>query len=507
MIFSPFSIFDSNFKRLFKRIDFLIGKTPRRFFEVAFAVILALAVAWLFNKNIYFGIGAVVCLFALLFILSKPILLIYTIFAFIPIAWINLLGRRFRVITFLTIVALAYYLIRALSKKASPPREPIFWAYAGYVAICALSLINSVNISASLTSSKYFLLSLMFAVSVVLAVEDKRHLKVIVWIILGWGVVLSVLSLLQGTVSIKFYPAYYFRVFGIKIVEQYSVQGIRRASGTFESGPRYAMFLLGPIAIALAALWNNLKGKRILWIGLLTIYIIGIFVSFTRVALLLGTGYLFMYNIFERRWKTFSKSFVWIIVITIIALTAIYFIVPTDITNAMKARFETEDDEMYLDRFTFLYNAIRAFGENPIIGLGVGTYTLHSWDLMQKYPVPWQSLAWEIDQLSMPQNVPVHNDYGRMLAETGIFSLIFFILIYFFSFKNYFFVINNSKDPYYKTCGVAFAMYLGVLIPFWFFHEYIMIEPYTSIIPMMMSVVLKKLTLKEIGKREVEENE
>lgn len=504
MLPNPVTSFDSLTRRLIKKADLFVDKIPRRVFEGAFAIISALVVFWLFNKNIYFGIGAVVALFAALFLITKPILLIYTAFAFIPITWVNLLGRRFRVLTFLTLLALAYYLFRAIAKKVSPPKEPLFWAYVGYVAICAISLINSVSISASLTSSKYFILSLMFAFALVLAIEDKKHLKVLIWIILGWGAILSILSLLQSIVSIKFYPAYYFHVFGIKIVEQYSVQGIRRASGTFESGPRYAMYLLGPVAITLAAIWSDLDKKRALWIGLLMLYIMGLMMSFTRAAMLLGTTYVFLYNIFERRWKTFSKSFIWVALIAVVAMSLIYFLIPADVTNAMVARFETEDDEMYLDRFTFLYNALMAFKENPIVGLGIGTYTLHSWNLMQKYPVPWQSLSWDVDPLSMPQNVPVHNDYGRMLAETGFFSLFFFILIYIFSFKNYLFVIKKTKDKLYRACAVSFAMYLGVMIPYWFFHEYIMVEPYASIIPVVMSVVLKKLTLKEISERQEE---
>lgn len=501
MTLNPFAILDKIFLVGYKKIERLIAETPRNITNVIIVVAAALGVVWAFNKNMYFGIGAVVFIFAMLFMITKPILLMFLTFAFIPISWVNLLGRRFRVITFLTILGFVYYGARLIARKMKIPKDSVLIAYLAYIGFCALSLINSYDVSVSFTSTKYFLLSMIFAFSLVLAIEDRSQLKTLFWIIIVWGVFLSVLSLLQSTVSIKFYPAYYFRVFGIKIVEMYSVQGIRRASGTFESGPRYAMYLLGPIALVLVAIWRNYATRRLLWVSLLVLFVLGLMVSFTRAALLFGLLYFFLYNIFERNWKVFVKSVSWVMILGIILLVLVYFVIPADVTGAMMARFQTEDDEMYHDRFTFLYNAVMAWTENPILGVGVGTYTYHSWDFMQKYPVPWQNLAWQINPLAMPHSVPVHNDYGRMLAETGIFALLSFILIYIFSFKNYFFVMKNSRDELLKTCAIGFAMYLGIMIPYWFFHEYIMIEPYTSMIPTIMSVLLRKLTIKEMEQR------
>ena len=502
MTLNPFVVLDKIFLAVYEKLGYLIAKIPRSYLNAAISVAAALAVVLAFNKNMYFGIAAVALLIALLFMITKPIVLIYLIFAFIPIAWLNLLGRRFRVITFLTILGFVYYGARMIARKMNLPRDSVLLGYVAYTCFCGFSLINSYDLSVSFTSSKYFLLSMFFAFSLVIAIEDRNQLKTLFWIIVVWGAFLSILSLLQSTVSIKFYPAYYFRVFGIKIVEMYSVQGIRRASGTFESGPRYAMYLLGPTALVLVSLWRNYKGRRLLWSSLLVLFSLGLMVSFTRAAILFGMMYFFLYNLFERNWKVFVKSITWVTILSIILLVLVYLVIPMNVTDAMMARFQTEDDEMYLDRFNFLYNAVRAWMENPILGVGVGTYTYHSWDFMQKYPVPWQSLAWQINTLAMPHSVPVHNEYGRMLAETGIFALISFLFIYIFSFKNYFFVMKNSKDELLRTCAIGFAMYLGVMIPYWFFHEYIMMEPYTSMIPTIMSVLLRKLTVKEMEQRE-----
>ena len=100
----------------------------------------------------------------------------------------------------------------------------------------------------------------------------------------------------------------------------------------------------------------------------------------------------------------------------------------------------------------------------------------------------------------MGQNVPVHNDYGRMLAETGGFSLICFIFILFFSFRNFRQVIRQATDPFIQALGISFCMFLIVMVVYWFFHEYIMEEPFVSILPFAFSVVLKNIVEKEEGR-------
>ena len=478
-----------------------LSKVPRRVAEAFLVVGAALGVVWLFNRNIYFGLSAVVTMFSGIILLTNPIALIYISFAFIPIHWINLLGRRFRVLTFLTLMSLLFFGLRAVARKLPIPKEPVLFAYLLYLGACALSLVNTISFAASFYATKYFILSLLFGLVLVFSIETKKQLKTLFWILLMWGIALSILSVLQSAVSIKFYPAYHFRVFGIKIVEQYSVHGINRASGTFESGPRYAMFLLGPIAMVVASFMRNLQKKRLLWVSMLIVFLVGLMVSFTRAAILLAVGYLFIYNIIERDWSRFVKSIGWAVILAVVVLAVILLFIPDQVTDAMLARFQTEDDEQYMDRLTFLYVAVRAWMENPIIGLGVGTFAGHSWDLMQRYPIPWRSLSWDMNPLAMPMDVTVHNDYGRMLAETGIFSLLAIFLIYFFSFRNFFFVMRHSRDEFLSTFAVAMAMYLTAMIPYWFFHEYIMAEPYTSMLPMVVSILLKRLTLREVEAR------
>lgn len=491
---------DRLINKMVSAADNAIGNIPRKVTEGLIVVGFALVVVWLFNKNIYFGISAVITLFAGLILSARPIYIIYFTIPFFVAPWINLLGRRFRVITFLTLITFSFYVLRAIASKTLPKKEPVFFAYGIYLTTIALSLINSIDIGLSLSAVKYFVFALMFGIAMVLAIENKVQLRTIITILLVISFFESLLAFLQSTVSVKFYPAYYFRIFGLKIIEQYSIHGIRRASGTFESGPRYAMFLLMPIALTLVMLWRNLEQKRAIWMSLLFMQILGLFMSFTRAAMVLGVGYVLLYNFLELNWSRLIKSVVWLVLILIIVTAFAHLFIPEKITNTFFVRME-EDDEMYLDRFYFLYNAIRGWLENPILGLGAGTYQKHSWDLMQRYPVPWVSLSLDTNPLSMPPGVTAHNDYGRMLAETGIFSLIAFILLYVYSFRNYFFVLRNTKDEYYRTITIGFAMYLGGMIPYWYFHEYIMEETYTAMMPIIMSVVLKKLVTKEIENR------
>ncbi|MCZ7585343.1 MAG: hypothetical protein M5R36_19505 [Deltaproteobacteria bacterium] len=112
---------------------------------------------------------------------------------------------------------------------------------------------------------------------------------------------------------------------------------------------------------------------------------------------------------------------------------------------------------------------------------------------MQRFPVPWRSLAWNTASLAMPENVPVHNDYGRMLAETGIFSLAAFIAMLTIAYRNLTYALRKLTDPYLSATASAFRLFLLAMMAYWFFHEYVMEEPFVSVLPFAFSIILKRM--------------
>ncbi|MCB9478271.1 MAG: O-antigen ligase family protein [Deltaproteobacteria bacterium] len=483
---------DQKIRRSIRRVEDMAERVPRRTWEVAGTAFFALFLTWLALKNFIYAFAAIVTLSAGIVLLRAPILLVYALFFMVPIAWVNLLGERLRIVTFLTVIGVGFFMTQAIFKRVSLKMESLYIAIGVYVIICLLSVLNSVDVAFSLTGMKYYIISLLFGLVVIMAVRERQHLVVIIGIILGWGVVNSILAVAQSTISPVFFPAYHFNVFGMDIVESYAVGTIRRASGTFESGPRLAMFLLLPLAMALTFFFRDLFRRKVLWIFLLMVLTAGLFVSFTRIGVVLAVAYLGLYYFFEPQKARIVKTSLAMGGVAVVVLILLFFVIPSDVVGAMETRFTQEGDQVYLDRFYFLYNALMAFTEKPLLGWGVKTYTLHSWDFMQRYPVPWKSLAWDAASLNMPENVPVHNDYGRMLAETGIFSLLAFLTVYVLAFKNLFYTVKRAADPVVESLAISFILFLGVMTVYWFFHEYIMEEPFVSVMPFAFSIVLKR---------------
>ncbi len=471
-----------------------IENMPRRIKEGVLLVSGALLLSSLVLKNGILAAAAVVVLFSFLFLVRRPIFMVYSTLAVIPVAWVNLLGNRLRVISFMTALSLGYYISRAMIRRRRIKVEPIYVAALVYVAICFLSMFNSVDINFSLTGMKYYLISLAFGLTLIMSIGNPERLRAVVIIVMAWGIGQSLISFAQSAVSPKFYPAYYFDVFGMDIVDSYSVGGIRRASGTFESGPRLAMFLLLPFAYALTFFFRDTLRRRWVWAISLVVLALGLFVSFTRIAILLTAMVFALYYFFEREKTRLVKTMFTVAMLASILFILIQFIFPEEIYRAAGERFTQEGDQLYHDRFYFLYNALMAFTDHPILGWGVKTYTLHSWDFMQKYPVPWRSLSWDVPPLAMPQGVPVHNDYARMLAETGIFSLVAFGILCAMAFHNLLYAVKNAKDAFVEATSVATIIFLAVMLVYWFFHEYYMEEPFVSVLPFALSVILKRLS-------------
>ncbi len=484
---------DGWFSQPFQWLDRVGRIMPRKYAEAFITAGFAFLVCFLAFKGFMYAFAAVLALFASLWMLRRPIVLVYAVFVMIPVGWINLLGDRLRVITFLALIALGYYCLQKVVLREDEPFEPIYAAFGAYLLFCFLSLINSSDVSFSITGMKYYLFSLAFGFTLIQAVKTPDHLRTVAAILLGWGVFQALLALAQSIVSPSFFPAYHFHVFSMDIVNSYAVGAIRRASGTFESGPRLAMFLLLPLALSLTFYFKNFLGRNALWMMLLGVIALGLFVSFTRISIILAPTFLLMYYFFERENQRVWRTAFTIFIMVGIVLILVQFAIPEDVYKAMGVRFGQEGDQVYLDRFYFLYNALMAFTEHPIIGWGVRTYTLHSWEFMQRYPVPWRGLSWDVSPLAMPENVPVHNDYGRMLAETGVFSLIAFVVIAALAIKNLRYAAKRAADPLVQSLAIAFTLFLAVMIVYWFFHEYIMEEPFVSVLPFAFSVVLRRM--------------
>jgi len=97
------------------------------------------------------------------------------------------------------------------------------------------------------------------------------------------------------------------------------------------------------------------------------------------------------------------------------------------------ASINTADDQSSQNRLTYYQDAINRFIENPIMGVGLGNWKIKSIDYvskeMQSYIIPYH----------------VHNDFLEIAAESGIVSLLLYILIFYFVLIRILRLVNSSK--------------------------------------------------------------
>lgn len=486
---------DLAFERGVQTAGAALGRLPRAWLDAVIMLFASLLLTYLFVfEEPAYAVAFVVVLFAALFLMRRPVALTYVLFALIPVYWLNLLGRRWRVMTVLTFIALAYYLGRGVLQRRRPVYNSVFLAYGLFLLTFILSLINSVEVAdVSWPGVKYFLFSLMLVLVLVFSIREERQLKVLFWILLGGGLVEAVWGALQTFVSPEFYLTRNY----LSTIDAYSVGGVRRAAGSFQIGPRYAMYLMAPLAIVVAGLLSGRVLSRRVWLAMLVPYVFGLFASLTRIAIVLSVCYILLYNFFERRRQAFMASVAGLLLISMIVGVTV-LATPEDIKHALVQRFTDEDDEVYTDRLFFLWNALGAFSEHPILGIGIGTYEFRSLEFMQKYPIPWRELEWDVaKQRNMPETVPVHNEYGRMLAEQGIFAIPIFLFLLWSAYRNLRYVRRETKSELLILFSTGMLMYLAAMAAYWFFHEYFLEEPYISLIPFALSVVMYNLVQRE----------
>ncbi|MEL0008724.1 MAG: O-antigen ligase family protein [Flammeovirgaceae bacterium] len=107
-----------------------------------------------------------------------------------------------------------------------------------------------------------------------------------------------------------------------------------------------------------------------------------------------------------------------------------------NVVDRMSTLVETGENESVNNRLRYYSQALNQFKNTPILGIGIGNWKIKSLDLDKEnifsYIVPYS----------------VHNDFLEILAETGLFGFIPFVLFFFFIFKT---IIDKIKFPEIRT--------------------------------------------------------
>ena len=131
-----------------------------------------------------------------------------------------------------------------------------------------------------------------------------------------------------------------------------------------------------------------------------------------------------------RKFKVKHLGFV--TALLLIAIIMIIFFVPSSYWERQKSITETKTDTAMGRRISYLYFGWEAFKEHPIIGSGPGTFS-------KIYATSIYARHFAIGEEDYYRDA--HNSYLEVVVETGAISFVIFLIIIWFSLKNF----NNAK--------------------------------------------------------------
>lgn len=236
--------------------------------------------------------------------------------------------------------------------------------------------------------------------------KTKRHIFVLVTIMLVLGLLSSLLAIYQYTHGI-----------GLQMSG-----GILRVTG-FAKTPNdlaLSLLLLVPFVIGLLARSNRFR-VRVVMLFLLFMYMAGIIISFSRAAYL---GLIIV--MFLSAWKFIRKGkrFISIIAVLLI-LISVLMSLPEQFWHRAKSITMTETDPSIWARLDGYIVALKIMGDNPLIGVGIGRWSQEYWPRAFAMPL-----------IRTKTSSVEHNIFLEVGVETGFIGLILFILLILYGFKD-----------------------------------------------------------------------
>ncbi len=328
---------------------------------------------------------------------------------------VNFLG----VFSFINILFAFYVLIKTQNVRLFP--ENIKWFYI-YLFIALLSTANSLDIGISFI----FLMKLISLMALFLlaynlpeSLDDELKIIKVVFISSVIPIVYGIYQLIAGE--------------GRQIAKEGLLAYVPRIQSTFILSNEFA-FYLGIIILlfVLRQFYLHRKSEYAVNIFIFAGALVCLVYTYTRgvwLSLLLSLGCI---AVFEKRFRR------WLIILALICVPLFY--------NQALKRFDDlinppkYGTNSFVDRLE-IYKALlfKAFPEQPFLGFGLGV----SAKVLGRY--------------SHSENIP-HNDYIRVLVETGILGLIAYLV---FLGKIFFYLLNLIRR---KVNFHANTVFFGILI-------------------------------------------
>lgn len=310
----------------------------------------------------------------------------------------------------------------------------------------------------------YMVMFFLFAV-VVSVVKDVKQIKILVILMCISAFIVS--KGYYSTMSGRDLTHFSYEVRDGGLLGYAGVNGI----ATFEA--EFMLFLLG-----LAAFKMRKSLKLALW-GLLALSGYCLLFSFSREAyagILVG---LFFLGLVRQRWVLLALA---------VFLFSWQTFVPVSVQERVLMTYDKNDkqlDSSAQDRVTIWNDAVELFHENPVIGAGFDTYEF---------------------QHRVGEYADTHNYYLKVLVETGVVGLMFFLYLLATIMRLGVKLYRTAQDPFLKSLGLGFSLLMTCVFVVNFFGDrwhYIEVNGFLWV---MLACVVSGLMIEQ-QRREEEANQ
>ncbi|MFH1202721.1 MAG: O-antigen ligase family protein [Candidatus Omnitrophota bacterium] len=299
-----------------------------------------------------------------------------------------------------------------------------------YVVICGISVIFSTNFAISIRTFILKLAEYVLIFFVIIeSMNSRKKIRNILTILFISSALICVDGLFQFCTHKDFIRnrVWYYdaRPFTFRIM------------GPFISANDFAAYISPLLIINLSLIFYKFKNFilriafRILSLGLLTC----LFLSFSRGAWLgfiLGAIFIILFK---------EKRTAFILLFVILFFASIWFLYPQDMKAGFGALFNFSDNGVK-DRVVLNRIGISMFLENPLTGVGLGTFMFNFERLNNIIEYSWGPTY-------------AHNCFLQMLAETGVLGLTSFMFVIFTLFIKSVELIKKHEDSVYKNLSVG----------------------------------------------------
>lgn len=230
---------------------------------------------------------------------------------------------------------------------------------------------------------------------------------------------------------------------------------IMRAYGTFPHPNVFAAFLLINIFF-LYYIWTTKKhsfAKNCLLMIAYFVFLFALLLTFSRVVifitLCLSLFYfaIILWQAIKNKDKSLLKRLIFIFfVLTILCLVFISLAKP-EVFSHFKLSSKSES---FVLRKHYNETALSIIADYPLLGVGMGNFV---WNLRIMFNL-----------LADWTHQPVHNIYLLIASETGLISLIVFLMFVFILIKKLLVILKNSKKYYFTLTTLLFLMAALLLV-------------------------------------------